>query len=180
MKYFRKIEGENIYLSPMNIEDIEIYMKWMNDKKVTDNIGRSQFLFTFGKEKEWLESVNKGREYQFAIINNEDKLIGNCSLFDIDFINGNATVGIFIGEEEFRGKGLGTEALKLLISYGFNHLNLNNIMLTVFSFNERAIKCYNKVGFKEIGRRRKDALINNKRYDTIYMDIIREEYYKEV
>lgn len=179
MKYFRKIEGENIYLSPMNIEDIEIYMKWMSDKSVTNNIGRTQFVTTLEKEKEWIESANKGNKYQFAIITNKDKLIGNCSLFDIDFINGNATVGIFIGEEEYRNKGLGTEALKILIGYGFNNLNLNNIMLTVFSFNERAIKCYKKVGFKEIGKRRKDVLINNKRYDTIYMDIIREEYYKE-
>lgn len=179
MRYFKKIIGENIYLSPINVEDIEIYMKWMNDKNVTDNIGQTQYVTTFEKEKEWLESTNKGNKYQFAIINNNDELIGNCSLFDLDFINGNATVGIFIGEEKYRGKGLGTETLKLLIGYGFNNLNLNNIMLTVFSFNERAIKCYKKVGFKEIGRRRKNITINNKRYDTIYMDIIREEYYKE-
>lgn len=179
MKYFRKIEGENIYLSPINVEDVETYMKWMNDKSVTDNIGRTQYVTTFESEKEWIESINKGNKYQFAIVNNDNKLIGNCSLFDIDFINGNATVGIFIGEEEYRNKGLGTEALKILIGYGFNNLNLNNIMLTVFSFNERAIKCYRKVGFKEFGRRRKCLMKNNKRYDTIYMDIIREEYYKE-
>ena len=92
---------------------------------------------------------------------------------------GTATVGIFIGEEENRNKGYGTEALKLLIGYGFDYLNLNNIMLTVYSFNEGAINCYKKVGFKEFGKRRKAVMLKNKRYDIIYMDIIREEYYKE-
>ena len=86
MKYFKKIIGENIYLSPINVEDIEIYMKWMNDKNVTDNIGQTQYVTTFEKEKEWLENANKGNKYQFAIINSNNELIGNCSLFDLDFI----------------------------------------------------------------------------------------------
>lgn len=179
MRYFKKMVGENIYLSPINVEDYEIYTKWMNDSSVTDNIGSTQKVTTLEKEKEWLENNNKENGFTFAIVTNEDKLIGNCSLFDIDFINGKATLGIFIGDEKYRNKGLGKEAINLLIGYGFNTLNLNNIMLTVFSFNERAIKCYKKVGFKEFGRRRGDTLKNNKRYDTIYMDIIREEYYKE-
>ena len=179
MKYFKKVIGDNIYLSPMNVEDAETYVKWMNDMRVTDGVNASQRVTTIEGEKEWLQTMNKGNNYQFAIVNNDDKLIGNCSLFDIDFINGSAIVGIFIGEEQNRSKGLGAEALKLLIGYGFNYLNLNNIMLTVYSFNERAINCYKKVGFKEIGKRRNCITINNKRYDTIYMDIIKEEYYSE-
>lgn len=63
-----------------------------------------------------------------------------------------------IGEEENRNKGYGTETLKLLISYGFDYLNLNNIMLSVYSFNGNAISCYKKVGFKEIGRRRETMI----------------------
>lgn len=68
---------------------------------------------------------------------------------DISYKNRIGTVGIFIGDENNRSNGYGTEALKLLLDYGFNYLNLNNIMLAVKSFNERAIKCYEKVGFKE-------------------------------
>ncbi len=64
----------------------------------------------------------------------------------------------------------------MLLDYGFNYLNLNNIMLTVKSFNERAINCYQKVGFKEIGRRRKSYFLNGKYYDDIYMDILAEEF----
>ena len=178
--YYKKIEGERIYLSPMCIDDAEKYVKWMNDFKVTDRINASQNVVTLENEKDWIEKNSGIVNYQFAIVKQEnDELIGNCSLFDLNFINQIGTVGIFIGDEENRNKGYGTEALKLLISYGFNHLNLNNIMLTVYSFNENAIACYKKVGFKEIGRRREAYFKNNKRYDRIFMDIIREEYYKE-
>lgn len=86
------------------------------------------------------------------------------------------TIGVFIGEEDNRSKGYGAEALKLLLDYGFNYINLNNIMLTVKSFNERAIKCYEKVGFKEFGRRRESYFLNGKYYDDVHMDILASEF----
>lgn len=86
------------------------------------------------------------------------------------------TVGLFIGDEENRNNGYGQDTLNLLLDYGFNYLNLKNIMLKVFSFNERAINCYKKVGFKEIGRRRQSYYLKGKFYDDVYMDILREEF----
>ncbi len=62
------------------------------------------------------------------------------------------------------------------MDYGFNYLNLNNIKLDVLSFNERAIACYKKCGFKEYGRRRKSEFVNGKYYDRISMDILKEEF----
>ena len=63
-----------------------------------------------------------------------------------------------------------------MLDYAFNLLNLNSVMLGTFSFNERAIACYRKVGFREIGRRRQARIIGSKRYDAILMDILAEEY----
>ena len=164
----------------MCMEDAEKYAKWMNDFKVTDGINNSRNVINLESEKKWIEENSKYGNYNFSIVKKDnDELIGNCSFHDFDKMYGTATVGIFIGEEENRNKGYGTEALKLLIGYGFDYLNLNNIMLTVYSFNEGAINCYKKVGFKEFGKRRKAVMLKNKRYDIIYMDIIREEYYKE-
>ena len=178
--YFKKIEGKNIYLSPMCIDDAIKYTKWMNDFDVTDKINGSCNLITVESEKEWLEKNSRIGNYNFAIVKQEnDELIGNCGLHNLDFINQKGTIGIFIGDKENMGKGYGSETLELLLNYGFNHLNLNNIMLTVYSFNDPAIACYKKVGFKEIGRRRQCYFKNNERYDIIYMDILREEYYKE-
>lgn len=177
--YYKKITGKRVYLSPMCIDDVQKYVKWMNDFKVTDGINGSQNLVTLESEKEWIEKNNKDGNFQFAIVKQENnELIGNCGFNELDTVNGKATIGIFIGEEENRSKGYGAEALELLISYGFDYLNLNNIMLAVYSFNERAIACYKKIGFKEIGRRREAYIRKNIRYDDIYMDILRSEFYE--
>lgn len=177
--YYKKIEGERIYLSPMCIDDAPKYVKWLNDFKVTDGLNGSKNLTTLENEKEYIEKASKEGNFQFAIIKKENnELIGNCGFNEVDPINRKASIGIFIGEEENRNKGYGSEALNLLISYGFDYLNLNNIMLTVYSFNEIAISCYKKIGFKEIGKRRETYFKQNKVYDTIYMDILRREFYE--
>ena len=177
MKYFKKLIGERIYLSPMSIEDAEKYVEWLSDFKVTDGLGRSSNLMKIEDEKTWIMNESKNSDLNFAIVNLEkDELIGNCSLMDISYKNRIGTVGIFIGDENNRSNGYGTEVLKLLLDYGFNYLNLNNIMLTVKSFNERAIKCYEKVGFKEFGRRRESYFLNGKYYDDVHMDILANEF----
>jgi len=177
MKYFKKLIGERIYLSPLNIEDAEKYLEWFCDFRVTDGVGSSSNLMTLDDEKDWISNTSKGNDYYLAIINSEnDNLIGNCSLKSINYKNRIGEVGIFIGNESDRNNGYGAEALRLLLDYGFNYLNLNNIMLTVKSFNERAIKCYEKVGFKEFGRRRESYFLNGKYYDDVQMDILASEF----
>ncbi|MBP3255918.1 MAG: GNAT family N-acetyltransferase [Clostridia bacterium] len=177
MKYFKKLEGEKNYLSPMNAEDAEMYVKWLNDFKTTDGVGHSKNLINIESEREWIEDSLKKGNFNFAIVKLEnDELIGNCGIDSIDYTDRHATLGIFIGEEENRSKGYGAEALKLLLDYGFNYLNMHNIMLQVKSFNERAIACYKKVGFKEFGRRRESYFLNGKYYDDVSMDILEDEF----
>ena len=175
MKYFKKIEGDRLYLSPINIEDIDIYTKWMNDKEVTENIGVFTKVKSMFSEEEWIK--NNSEKYAFAIVLKEnDELIGNIALKHVDGINGCATLGVFIGEKENRNKGYGKESIKLLLNYGFNSLNLRNVMLKVYSFNTRAINTYKKIGFKKIGSRRNSYYKDGKWYDIVYMDILKEEF----
>lgn len=176
MKYFKKLIGENIYLAPKSLEDAEKFAEWMNDFHTTDYLGRSSQIMPLECEKEHLQSKIKS-EADFGIVTlKEDKLLGSCGIYEIDHIDRKGTLGIFIGEREARGKGYGAEAIRLLLDYGFNYLNLNNINLDVLSFNERAIKCYQKCGFKEYGRRRKCKFINGKYYNKVSMDILAEEF----
>jgi RimJ/RimL family protein N-acetyltransferase len=176
MKYFRKIESERLYLSPINIDDYEIYAKWANDKKVMLNLGAYGNILNAQAEKEFLEKLSR-EMYNFSIVLNNDELIGSISLMDLNYVNQTATLGLFIGEEEKRGQGYGTEAIKAMLDFGFSVLNLNNIMLTVFEFNECGIKAYKKAGFKEFGRRHNDFYYNNRYYDTIFMEILRSDFY---
>ena len=179
MKYFKKLVGDNIYLSPRNSEDIEIFTKWLNDFQVTDGLGRSGLIVTLNGEKEYLENIhdNDNTRYYFVIVTLEnDEMIGTISLENINYRNRTAELGIFIGDETYRGKGIGKEAIHLILDYGFNYLNLNSIQLTVLAFNERAITCYKKCGFKEAGRLREDYYLNGKYYDKILMDILKSEF----
>lgn len=175
MKYFPKVIGENLYLSPMNVEDAPIYVKWLNDKTVSENIGLDTKITTLEGEREWLRKNQN--EYNFAIVlKKNDELIGNISFDEVDLIHRNACLGIFIGDEKHRGKGYGKEAIKLLLEYGFNNLNLNNIMLNVYSFNKRAIKVYESLGFKKFGIRHKSHYFKGQFYDEIQMEILKDEY----
>ena len=176
MKYFKKLIGERIYLSPRSLEDVEKYTEWMNDFETTDYTGRSHQIMTIEAERKYLED-HIDEEAAFAIVELEtDKLIGTIGLENIDHFKRKATLGIFIGDLEYRGKGYGAEAIRLILDYGFNYLNLNNIKLDLIEFNERALACYRKCGFKEYGRRRKCQFVNGKWYDTIEMDILAEEF----
>ena len=91
---------------------------------------------------------------------------------NVNLVSRKATLGIFIGDEENRSKGYGTEAMKLLVDYGFNILGLHNIDLNVFAFNKQAIRAYEKVGFKEYGRRHESYFLDGKFHDEISMEII--------
>lgn len=176
MKYFKKLIGERIYLSPRNSEEAEKFTEWLNDFETTDYIGRSAYIITLDAEKKYFEE-NLNKNYNFFIVTlDNDKLIGTVGLESYDPINRFATLGIFIGDKDYRSKGYGTEAIKMVLDYGFNYLNLNNIKLDLMSFNERALKCYKKCGFKEYGRRRKCRFINGKYYDCIEMDILASEF----
>ena len=147
MKLFKKLIGENIYLSPTTVDEeiLEKFTKWLNDFKITDYTGRSACIMTVEGEKKWFENQNANTDQIFFIVRAEgDKVIGSIGLHGIDHISRTATFGIFIGEESGRNKGYGTEALRLILDYGFNYLNLNNIKLDVMEFNDRAIACYKK------------------------------------
>ena len=138
MKYFKKLVGERIYLSPRNVEDVEIFTEWMNDFYITDYTGRSYQTVTLQEEKEYLEKEQNNKNL-FAIIDLQtDEIIGTVGLHKIN--------------------------------------NINRIDLALMEFNQRALKCYEKCGFKEIGRKRKCNFINGKYYDSILMDILAEEF----
>lgn len=175
MPYYKKIEGERLYLSPLNKDDLEKYVKWLNDPYIYDRIGLRTTITPY-TEAEWLENSIKDGSHNYGIIlKRNDTLIGNAGIENIDAVNRSAEVGIFIGDEENRGKGCGAEALRLICRFGFDFLNLHSLNLNVYSFNENAIKCYEKVGFKEAGRMREAVYANGKYFDIIKMDLLRED-----
>ena len=176
-KYLKALVGDNIYLSPISLDDVEEYAEMVNDIKVSVGLGYLSYtnIIDFESEKEFLISVKKEKMFAVRLLEN-DELLGNIGFNSLDIINRNGALGVLIGNPKYQRKGYGTEALKLILDYGFSFLNLRNISLSVFEYNEPAYNLYKKVGFKEAGRLRKAVEIMGKTYDVIIMDMLKEEF----
>ena len=174
-RYFKKIMGEKCYLSPMSMEDAAQYAEWLNDTAVGLPLLQIGEVLNLEKEKDQLKSLSQG--YNFSIVDKDkDKLIGSIGLFNVDLVHGRAEMGIMIGDRNFWNRGYGTEATQLLLDFSFNALNLSHIRLGVFSFNPRAIRCYEKVGFKTVGKFTEYIQIAGTRYDMILMEMLAKDY----
>jgi len=175
--YFRKLTGKKCYLSPIDLGDAEKFTGWLNDLEVTENLSLYPQAISLEGEKDILGRVASGHNYSIIDIATNE-LLGNCGFVSVDHLNQTAEVGIFIGNKDYWSKGYGSEALRLLMDFGFKALNLHNIGLTAYSFNKRAIKCYEKIGFRLMGKRRQALLRGKDRFDIIHMDILRSEFYE--
>lgn len=178
MKYFKKIVGNKVYLSPINSDDYLKYVEWLNDYDITKGINHYIDIISINGEKEYLEKL-QNEKYNFAIVcMDNDELLGNISLMNVSNIDKTAELGIMIGNKKYHSCGYGSEAIILLLNYAFNHINLNNIMLKVYSFNTGAIKAYEKCGFKIFGIWKNSHYFEGEYVDEIFMNVLKDDFYK--
>jgi RimJ/RimL family protein N-acetyltransferase len=109
----------------------------------------------------------------------DDKLLGDINLFVDHWAGRDAFVGLGIGERDFWGKGYGTDVMKVILRYAFTEVNLRRVTLNTFEYNPRAIRSYEKAGFRHEGRQRQFLNREGKRWDLLYMGILREEWMNE-
>ena len=172
------IEGELVALGPLSRELIPLYLRWINDFGTTRTLGIPMQPMTLEQETAWYDRAATGEErYSFTIYDRKTwRPIGNCGLFDVDLRHRRAQVGIMIGESGMRGRGCGTEAMRLLLDFAFTALGLHSVMLSVYAYNPAAYRSYQKAGFREIGRRREARWYNGRFWDEIFMDILAAEF----
>ena len=176
MKYFRKLVGEKCYLSPVSMDDVEKYTEWLNDMEIGQFVTLSDTVLDIDKESALLRKL-MDNDYIFAIVEKDtNKVIGNCGIHNVSQVHRNASLGIFIGEKTFWNQGIGAEATNLLLDFAFNILNLHNIYLSVLSYNKRAIRCYEKIGFKKIGVQREFMFVSGKYHDVYLYDMLASEF----
>jgi RimJ/RimL family protein N-acetyltransferase len=158
-----------------------VEVRWQRDSeflRLADN--EAVFLTS---EKKLRESFEKRAEtgfkpdrYSFSIRTlAEDKPIGFLGL-RLDLIHNDAMIGIGIGDRGFWGKGYGTDAIKVCLRYAFTELNLHRVSLGLHEYNPRALRSYEKAGFRLEGTTRKDLAREGLRYDSFWMGILREEW----
>ena len=173
------IEHKRIRLRAVEREDLPDLARWAQDWEVMHF--RGGYLPWPQEETErWYERVldaqRNRREFRYAIEDEEGKLVGTVALEDIDWKNRSAELDIGIGEKDHWGKGYGTEAITAILDFAFRGLNLHRVWLTTSDFNRRAVRCYEKCGFRHEGRAR-EALFQDGRYhDVLFMGILQEEF----
>ena len=152
------IKGTKVALTPQQRENVPTYCKWICDPEVNAGLTDAGACVSIENEYEWYDSnVAKatGASVYFDIHEVSGmRLVGDCSLFDIDHAAGTAELGLIIGEKDCWNLGYATETVALLATYAFDVLGLGNVILHVYDFNEQAIAAYRKAGFREVGRRR--------------------------
>lgn len=174
------IEGKKIQLRVLELEDAKEMKKHWNDLEVRQFVDMVEPC-SLEAEEEFIRNGWKGTKekkgFTFGIeLKSKKLLIGTITLRKIDWINRTAELGISLFNKSYWGRGLGTEATKLMLDYGFSWLNLHHIWLAVLDFNARAVKCYEKVGFKETGKFRKQIYKKGEYHDSLVMDILQEEW----
>ena len=141
------LRGQQIYLRPITTEDTELAVRWRNQPSVVVN-----FLYrkpiTRKDHENWLANkVMKGLVHQFIVCRNEDdKPLGSAYLQNFDDESRRAEWGIYLGEEQTYGKGVGTEAGHLILDYAFNTLGLHKVVSRVLARNTASARMSEKVG----------------------------------
>ena len=165
------LKGEHIYLRALEPEDLEFIHNIENDESVWEISNTitpySKFLI-----KQYLKQAHKDifevKQLRLVISSYDDVALGMIDLFDFDFKNKRAGIGILVKETKDRTKGIGSEALKLLINYSFMHLGLHQLYCNISEENDISIKLFTNQGFKKIGLK-KDWILVNGSYKNEYI-----------
>ncbi|MCD4708299.1 MAG: GNAT family N-acetyltransferase [Candidatus Sabulitectum sp.] len=167
--------GEKVILRAIKREDIERMHKFNQDVECHILNGILPHVLPFERaEKMYERYVEKDSEKERFAIEADGKYIGYCGLYLV--YPGVRRLGILIGDREYWGKGYGSDAVKLLLYYGFHYLGSRRIDLGTNAKNVRAIKCFKACGFVEEGRPRKVCWIDGDYTDLVNMGIMREEW----
>lgn len=178
------IIGDKVALGPWSRDLVPLYHRWMNDFAVlrTLRIPRPSTLQETERYYEtWIEEERQRTAAYFAIYVREIlQPIGIVDLGNINYRDSSADFGIEIGEADYRGRGYGTEATRLILDYAFTALGLHSVALETWEYNLAARRAYAKAGFQEVGRRRQAKFFAGKLWDIIYMDCLSTEFISPV
>lgn len=170
------VVGDRICLGPLRKDLLSVYLKWFNDPRVNCYLDSWGTVLTMEDEEDWYDNVRPSDRILTVYLREGLVPIGNAGLHRVSLQHLTAEMGLVLGEREYWGQGLGSEAVKLVLDYGFTGLGLESIHLRVYPFNQRALRCYQGAGLKPAGRLRRAHRIAGRVYDVILMDILASEF----
>lgn len=169
-----KLMGEKICLRPITEEDFAQLVSWTHDPEI-NRFSDGDYPSEIVECTEWLRKAKSNRYQERFAITANGQLIGDIELDHITWRSGDAEMRIRIGAKSLWDQGLGTEAVTVLLFHAFRNMNLARVYLRVYADNHRAIRCYQKVGFKKEGRLLRSN--NNQPFrEIILMRILKNEF----
>lgn len=168
-----------IRLRAMTLSDLELTLKWNNQEEIRRNYLGHPFPVNEELERRWYEKILTSNfpVTAFGIEHITEKiLIGISILRDINLINRQAEFAVYIGEANYRGKGLSKEATIQTLRFAFYELGLNRVYLKVLEDNKPAKSLYEKIGFTMEGVLRKSVFKNNNFHNELFYGILKEEF----
>ncbi len=162
--------GEKVRLRPRRLEDAADEFRWRMDEELCKLDAAIPITLSYSefRDRYALELEYPGLTYTLAIDTLDGGHVGNCSLFNFDFLNSVGEIGILIGEKAYWERGYGPDAVKTFISYIFETSEINRVILRTLNWNSRAQRCFEKCGFQPFGN------LSRGEYNFILMDIKRQ------
>lgn len=171
--------GDRVRLRAIEREDIPTFVRWFNDPEVRQHILMYEPM-SLAKEERWFEAhLDRKDEVILALearIEDTWTHIGNLGLHKLDWKHRSAALGIVIGEKGHWGKGYGTEAVRLMLRFAFHELGLHRVEIEAFEGNARALRCYEKAGFRSEGTRRHAFYRDGRWIDVHVMSVLEPEF----
>ena len=166
-------------IRPQKRIDIPYRVKWLNNsmvnKYIGDEIGKRTSRI---KQEKWFDDYLKDKNKRFFTILFNDEPVGLIGFSNISKQNKNADLFVVIGEDNYRGKGIGRNSMSWLIDFGFNRLGLHKINLGVVKDNIPAVSLYKRLGFKVEGEMEDELHCNGKFYNFLSMSLFKKNYKK--
>lgn len=162
-----RIEGQRIFLRRLTEEDAsEDYVRWMNDPDINQYLESRFYTHTIESTKSFIRSVTNDNNYQFGIfLKDSGKHIGNIKIGSINHYHRTADIGFLIGEKDYWGKGLATEAISLATEFGFKTLNLHKLWGGLYAPNIGSFRAFQKNGYEQEGIKKSQYLCNGSYVD---------------
>jgi UDP-4-amino-4,6-dideoxy-N-acetyl-beta-L-altrosamine N-acetyltransferase len=169
--------GDKVYLRAIEMDDRANIIRWLNHPDVQRTTLRARPL-NLDDETDFIQRMRQSpNDIVFLIVaRDDDRAVGGTAFHQIDWRSRHTCFGITIGESADWGKGYGTEATRLMVDYAFATLNLNRVWLHVLEYNERGVRCYERVGFKKEGLLRQEHFRDGRYWDTHLMAILRDDW----
>ena len=164
-----------MYISYRQIErwDLKLLRDWRNLDEIRSRT-REYRLLNMVNQEDWFESMSRNRSNEMYLISLDFISVGVCGLCNIDWVNRNAEVSVYIGAEYARRGGIGTAALKMLERKAFDEFNLHKLWAEIYSNNPISVALFEKCGYVEEGRLKEQVFKGGQYLDSVFFSLYRE------